>query len=216
MIAALLAMIARDVRRAWRGGMIGMPVIFYLAVATLYPFAVGPDPLLLQRTGGGVLWIAALLATLLPLDQLVRPDVENGVYDQLTLRGLSEEAIALARIASHWMGFAPPLLLASVPGAALMGLEPVMWSKLALGLLLASPALAALAVMIAALTASLRGSAALGGLLLVPLAIPLLIFGAGSMSDASGSGLLWLAAAALVLLAIAPFAIGAALRAGRE
>lgn len=216
MIGALKTLIWRDVRQSYGSGGTWLPVIFYLSAATLFPFAVGPDRDLLLQTGGGILWIAALLATLLPLDRLVQPDLDNGLYDQLLVRGITDELIAFARLVSHWLAFGPPLLFAAFIASGLMGLEGPSLVTLLASLAIATPALAGLAVMIAALTAGLKGAGALGGLLLVPLAIPLLIFGAGSIADQSGSALLFLSAVSLLLVAITPFAAGAALRAVRE
>ena len=206
-IGSIATIIWRDVRQSYASGGTWLPVIFYLSAATLFPFAVGPDRALLLQTGGGILWIAALLATLLPLDRLIQPDLDNGVYDQM---------IAAARMISHWLSFGPPLLLAAFIASGLMGLEGAALGTLLASLAIATPALAGLAVMIAALTAGLKGAGALGGLLLVPLAIPLLIFGAGSLSAHGGSALLFLAAISLLLVAITPFAAGAALSANRE
>lgn len=216
MIRTISTLIWRDVRQSYASGGTWLPVIFYLSAATLFPFAVGPDRDLLLQTGGGILWIAALLATLLPLDRLVQPDLDNGIHDQLTVRGITDEFIAIARLISHWLAFGPPLLLAAFLASALMGLEGAALRILLASLAIATPALAGLAVMIAALTAGLKGAGALGGLLLVPLAIPLLIFGAGSLSTQGGSALLFLGAISLTLVAITPFAAGAALRAARE
>lgn len=216
MIGALKTLIWRDVRQSYSSGGTWLPVIFYLSAATLFPFAVGPDRDLLLQTGGGILWIAALLATLLPLDRLIQPDLDNGLYDQLIVRGITDELIAFARLISHWLAFGPPLLFAAFLASGLMGLEGPPLVTLLASLAIATPALAGLAVMIAALTAGLKGAGALGGLLLVPLAIPLLIFGAGSLSDQSGSALLFLSAVSLLLVAITPFAAGAALKAVRE
>ncbi|WP_164116523.1 heme exporter protein CcmB [Sphingorhabdus sp. Alg239-R122] len=198
-----------------RGGFI-LPVIFFLAVAAIYPFAVGSDAQLLARTGGGVIWVAALLAAILPLDRLVQPDVEHGFFDQWAVRGLSEEWIMLAKIVAHWLSFGPPLMLATIIAAGLLGLDAAQLRTVEAGLALGTPGLAALGVMIAALTAGLKGGSALGGLMLLPLAVPMLIFGAGSVLPDGENGLLLLAAASLVLVAIAPFAAGAAIRALRE
>ncbi|MEO9600168.1 heme exporter protein CcmB [Parasphingorhabdus sp.] len=213
---SIVSIIWRDVRQSYGSGGTWLPMIFYLSAATLFPFAVGPDHQLLLQTGGGILWIAALLATLLPLDRLIQPDLENGVYDQMIVRGLSDEMIAAARLVSHWLSFGPPLLLAAFLASGLMGLEGPSLGILLASLAIATPALAGLAVMIAALTAGLKGASVLGGLLMVPLAIPLLIFGAGSLSAQNNSALLFLAAISLLLVAITPFTAGAALRAVRE
>lgn len=210
-----LALVARDVSIAYGRGGVVLPVIFFLMVATLYPFGVGPDGALLARTGGGVLWVAALLASLLPLDRLIAPDADDGVLDQLAVRGVSEESIAMAKIVAHWISFGPPLMLAAVPAAALLRLSPEVLMRLEWGFLFGTPGLAALAVIVAGLTAGLRGAGALGGLLLLPLAIPVLIFGAGSLGVGGESAFKLLAASSLFLVAIAPFAAGAAIRAAR-
>ena len=106
------------------GGAAWLPIIFFLAVAALVPFAVGPDARLLERIGGGALWIAALTAALLPIERLVEPDRSDGVLDQLALHGLADESIAAAKIAAHWLTFAPLLLIAAVPGSVLLGMPP--------------------------------------------------------------------------------------------
>jgi len=215
------AIIWRDLRIAWAGGGVLLPLIFFLLVATLFPFAVGPDGPLLAKVGGGALWMAALLAALLPVDRLIAPDAESGVLDQYVVRGFSDEGIATAKIVAHWLGFGPPLLLAMIPAAALLRLDGDTLLHLALGLAIGTPALAALGVMTSALTQGLRGAGALAGLVMLPLAVPLLIFGAGSLGDhgQGGQGLgaiKLLAATALLITAIAPFAAGAALRAQRD
>jgi len=209
------ALILRELRLAAAGGMLLLPPVFFLLVATLFPFAVGPDGALLARTGGGALWMAALLAALLPVDRLVAPDRAAGVLDQLHLRGIGEESIAITKLAGHWLSFGPPLMLAAIPAAALMKLPAdVLW-RLELGLLIGTPGLAALTLGVSALTAGLRRGGALAGLLLLPLAVPLLIFGAALLDDRPGA-LQWLGAVSLLLVAGAPFAAGAAIRASRD
>jgi heme exporter protein B len=208
-------LVMREIRLAWTGGGLWLPVIFYLAVATLYPFVTGPDKMLLARTGGGILWIAALLSTLLPIERLILPDRQAGVLDQLTIRGWSDELVAAVKIAGQLIAFAMPLLLASIIASALIGLPEAKLLTLLLGLAVALPALAGLSVTISALTAGLNGASALGGLLLIPLAIPILIFGAGTLSDNPGNAMQLLAATSLAIAALSPFAAGAALRAGR-
>ena len=213
---ALARLIARDIARAFAGGGAVMPVVFFLLVATLYPFAVGPDAALLGATGGGMLWVAALLAALLPVDRLVAPDAESGVLDQLAVRGIADEMVVAAKIVAHWLSFGPALMLATVAASALLGLDGAVLVKLEIGLLIGTPGLAALGVMVAALTVGLRGASALTGLLMLPLAIPVLIFGAGTLAPIDGGAIKLLAAASLLLVALAPFAGGAAIRAGRE
>jgi heme exporter protein B len=213
----ILALLKRDLSKffPFAGGGAALPVVFFLAVAMLYPFAVGPDASLLARTGGGVVWIAALLAAILPLDKLVAQDIELGVFDQLRLRGVSEEIAMVVRLLAHWLSFGPPLLIATFPAAALLNLEGESLRLLLIGLLAGTPGLAAIGLMIAALTASLRAGAALSGLLLIPLALPILIFGAGALARGDGASLGFVAAISLLLVAIAPFAAGAAIRATR-
>jgi len=160
--------------------------------------------------------VAALLAAILPLDRLVEPDIESGFFDQWALRGMAEEAVLSVRILAHWLSFGPPLMLAALPAAALLGLDAAQLRAVELGLLAGTPGLAAIGVTIAALTAGLRGGAALGGLLTIPLAVPLLIFGAGSLQPGGEGGLALCAAASLMAIALAPFAGGAALRALRD
>lgn len=217
MRGALTSLLRRDLGLLLGGrrGGVMLPILFFLAVAMLFPFAVGPDAPLLARTGGGVIWIAALLAAILPLDRLVEPDLEQGMFDQWALRGISEELVMSVRILAHWLSFAPTLMLAALPASALVGIDGRTLRTVELGLLAGTPGLAALGVMVAALTAGLRGGAALSGLMVIPLAVPLLVFGAGSLATGGQSGIALTAACSLVLLAIAPFAGGAAIRAGR-
>lgn len=211
----ILTFIRRDLALAWRAGGVTLPLAFFLLVATLFAFAIGPDATLLARTGGGVVWMAALLAALLPVDRLIEPDRLSGVLDQLALRGMSDESVAAAKLAAHWLSFGPPLMLAALPAAVLLRIDAATLARLELGLAIGTPALAALGLTTAALTSGLRGAGALGGLLMLPLAVPVLIFGAGALSDASGAALKLLGAVSLLLTAGAPFAAGAALRAGR-
>lgn len=220
MSGALWTIFKRDLALLLQGapgrGGAALPLLFFLAVAMLYPFAVGPDAKLLARTGAGVIWVAALLAAILPLDRLVEPDLEAGFFDQWALRGISEELLMGLRILAHWLSFGVPLMLAAPLAAGLLGLDGAQLWTVELGLLLGTPGLAAIGVTIAALTAGLRAGAALGGLLAIPLAVPLLIFGAGSLQPSGEGGLLLLAASSLAALAIAPFAAAGAIRAGRE
>ncbi|HEY6916309.1 MAG TPA: heme exporter protein CcmB [Allosphingosinicella sp.] len=210
------ALIIRELRLAFGSGRAWLPPVFFLLVATLFPFAVGPDGPLLARTGGGALWMAALLAALLPVERLIEPDRASGVLDQLALRGHGEEGVALAKLAGHWLSFGPPLMLAALPAAALMKLPPdVLW-RLELGLLIGTPALAALTLAVGALTLGLSGTSALAGLLMLPLAVPVLIFGAGLMAGDAGGAWKLLAAVALLYVAAAPFVAGAAIRAARD
>jgi len=213
----VIALILRELRLAATGGHAVLPLIFFLLVAALFPFAVGPDAPLLARTGGGALWMAALLAALLPVERLIEPDRAAGVLDQLAVRGMSDESVAFAKLAGHWLSFGPPLMVAALPAAALLKLPGDVLARLELGLLAGTPGLAALTLITGALTAGLRGASALAGLLMLPLAVPILIFGAAMVEPSGGAGAArLLGAVSLLLVGIAPFAAGAAIRAGRD
>jgi heme exporter protein B len=205
----MLVLLRRDLWLIARSPAVWLPVMFFVLAAALFPFAVGPDARLLARIAPGVLWVAALLASLLPVETLLAPDVEDGTIDQLMSRGIALELVCAVRILAHWLGLAVPLLAALPVAGVLLGLEAAAGTRLALGLLIGTPALASLAVVAAALTAGLRGGGALAGLIVLPLALPVLIFGVGS--DADGA-LRLLGAASLVAVAIGPFAAAAALR----
>jgi heme exporter protein B len=193
-----------------------LPVAFFLLVATIVPFAVGPDARLLGQIGGGALWIAALTAALLPVERLVEPDRADGVLDQLALTGTTEEAVGGAKIVGHWLTFGPMLLIAAIPGSFLVGLDGPALARSLISLAIGTPALAAMAVAVASLTASLPRAGALAGLLMMPLAVPLIIFGAAATGDGESSALKLEAAIALLTIAGAPFVAGAAIRAARS
>jgi len=219
-VSVFTALLRRDLAALLPGSARGnslLPLLFFLAVAMLYPFAVGPEPELLAATGGGVIWVAALLAAILPLDRLLAPDVENGFFDQWALRGIAEEVVVAVRLLAHWLSFGPFIIVAAFPASALVGIDGATLHVVLLGLLAGTPGLAAIGIIIASVTVGLRsGGAALSGLLVIPLAVPLLIFGAGSLSTGGEGGLALTGAISLVLVAIAPFAGGAAIRAARE
>lgn len=207
-------LILREVRRGFQGSA-WLPVAFFLLVATIVPFAVGPDAQLLARIGGGALWIAALTAAMLPVERLIEPDRADGVLDQLALGGCSEETIGAAKMVGHWLTFGPLLLVAAVPASFLVGLDGAALSRSILALAVGTPALAALAVSIAALTSGLARPGALAGLLMMPLAVPLVIFGAAATGDGESAALKLEAAVALLLVGGSPFVTGAAIRASR-
>jgi heme exporter protein B len=201
------ALIVRDVRRGFSGAA-WLPIAFFLLVATLVPFAIGPDARLLSLIGPGALWIAALTAALLPIERLIEPDRVDGVLDQLALHDVAEESVAVAKIVAHWLTFAPLLLIATVPASALLAMDGMSLARTELALAIGTPGLAALALAVAAVTAGLPRAGAMAGLLLLPLAVPLLIF-------AVANAVLLEAAISLLLTAGAPFVAAAAIRAAR-
>ncbi|MBB5711433.1 heme exporter protein CcmB [Sphingomonas xinjiangensis] len=214
-MSAWLRIVLREVRRAWSSGGLLLPVAFFLLVAILFPFGIGPDARLLARIAPGAVWAAALLAALLPVERLVAPDLESGVLDQFAVRGIPDGSVAAAKIAGHWLGFAPPLLVATIVAAALLHLPEAALPALLASLAIGTPGLAALGVATAALVAGLRGAGALAGLILLPFAVPLLIFGVGAASGQPGAIKL-LGAVSLLLVAGCPAAAGAAMRMGRS
>jgi heme exporter protein B len=201
------ALIARDARRGFTGAA-WLPIAFFLLVAVLVPFAIGPDARLLWRIGPGALWIAALTAALLPIERLIEPDRADGVIDQLTLHGMAEETIVLSKVVAHWLTFAPLLLIAALPASAVLALDGASLARIEVALLIGTPALASLAVAVASVTAGLPRAGSLAGLLLLPLAVPVLIFGAANAYLLEG-------AVSLLLTAGTPFVAGAAIRAAR-
>lgn len=206
-------LIQRDLRRALSSSA-WLPIAFFLLVVTLVPFAIGPDARTLARVGPGMVWVAALLSALLPIDRLIAPDLDEGVLDQLALKGVSEEMVAIAKTAAHWLAFAPLLLVACFPAAALLSLDGEQLRHLMFALLVGTPGLAALTIAVAALTAGLPRASALAGMMTLPLAVPLMIFGVGASVGEPGA-LALETAVSLILVAGSPFVAGAAIRASR-
>lgn len=206
-------LMARDLSlMAARPGEWLMPLVFFLLVALLLPFAIGPEAALIARLAVGILWVGALLASLMPVQTLFALDAADGTLDQLLVRGIATETLAATRMLALWLGFGLPLLLATPVAAILLGVGGGLLLLLLPGLLLGTLGLAALAVVAAAITLGARGGGGLVALLVVPLAIPLLLFGS---RPAEPGALGLLAATALLLAAIAPFAAGGALRISR-
>lgn len=214
----MIALLARELRLALRHPADTLAaVLFFVLVAALFPFGVGPSPELLARIAPGALLAAALLAALLPLDRLFGAEAEDGSLDQLLLSGLHPAAIAAVKALGHWLTTGLPLVLATPAAAALLNLPTAAWGVAMLALALASAVLSLLGVAGAALTLGARRGGVLLPLLVLPLAIPAVIFGAAAIEAAAG-GLaarpyLLLEAALLALAApLAPLAAGAALR----
>ena len=208
------ALILRDARRGLAGAA-WLPIAFFLLVATLVPFAIGPDARLLGRIGPGMLWVAALTAALLPIERLIEPDRADGILDQLLLHGVADETIAVAKIVAHWLTFGPLLFVAAFPAAALLHIDGQALARLLVSIWIGTPALAALAVAVAALTAGLPRSGSIACLLLLPIAVPLLIFAAAFCAEGSNQAMALEAAISILLLAGGPFVGGAAIRAAR-
>jgi heme exporter protein B len=213
-----LALLARELRLALRHPADTLAaVLFFVLVAALFPFGVGPAPETLARLAPGALLAAALLAALLPLDRLFGADAEDGTLDQLLLSGLAPAAVALAKAVAHWLTTGLPLLLATPIAAAMLNLPVEAWGAAMAALGLAAGFLSLLGTAGAALTLGARRGGVLLPLLVLPLAIPAVIFGAAGI-EAAAAGLearpylLLLTALLAAALPLAPLAAGAALR----
>jgi heme exporter protein B len=208
----------RDLRLAIRSrAELGVQVLFYVIVVTLFPLAVGAEPALLRALGPGVLWVAALLASLLSLPRIFATDFADGSLEQIALSTQPLPALISGKIAAHWISTGLPLALASPLLGAQFGLTSDEGWLLALGLLMGTPTLSLLGAIGAALTLGLRAGGGLLALLILPLYVPILIFGAGSIDAVraglgAGPQLSLLAAALLAALVGAPLAAAAAVR----
>ena len=214
--AALVAQTLRLGVRAGGGAIVAL--IFFLAVVTVVPFGVGPDLKLIARIGPAILWIAALLASLLGLERLFGADREDGSLDLYVVSGESLVVYVLGRAAGHWLATSLPIVVAAPILGFLLNLEPLAMAAVTLTLLVGSPALTLVGAVGAALTAGLPRGGLLIAVLVLPLTVPVLIFGVsatlGAISDPEPflSPFLLLAAATLAALALAPLAAAAALR----
>jgi heme exporter protein B len=221
--AAARALFLREWRIASRvGGGASVGAMFFLILVTITPFAIGPDLALLARIGPAILWIAALLATLLGLDRLFEGDGEDGSLDVLVSVSLPLELTALIKCAAHWAASALPLVVLSPLFGLMLGMAPEPLALVALSLLAGTPALTMVGAIGAALTVSLRRGGLLLAVLALPLTIPVLIFGVSAAAAASAgpapfaAPFLMLCAFSLGAVALAPFAIAAALRYARD
>lgn len=222
-MTVFLALAGQSVRLGLRaGGGAAVGLIFFLAVVTVVPFGIGPDLNLLARIGPAVLWIAALLASLLGLDRLFGADREDGTLDLYFVSARSLTIYVLGHTAGHWLATGLPIVLAAPVLGILLNLEPLALASVALTLLVGSPALTLIGAVGAAITAGLPRGGLLTAVLVLPLTVPILIFGvaasAGAISDPEPflSPLLLLCAGTLAALALAPFAAAAALKAALE
>lgn len=215
---AFAAVLWRDVRIAARHrGDAVTTLVFFVMVASLFPLAIGAEPNVLRQIGPGVLWVAALLASLLSLPRLFTADHADGMLEQLLLMPHPLAALALAKVAAHWITTGLPLALLAPLLGLQYGLDAPTIGVLVISLLLGTPALSLIGATASALTLGLRGGGALTALLVLPLNAPILIFGAGAVA-AQSSGLdptaqLSLLGAILALgLGLLPWALAQALR----
>jgi heme exporter protein B len=218
MIRAVFAILKRDLALSFRaGGGAGIGVIFFLSVVMVVPFAIGPDQKLLASIGPAILWIGALLASLLGLDRIFGADAEDGSLDLLLLAPLPLEVIAFAKALAHWLATGLPLVIATPLLGLLLGVDPGILVETSVMLLIGTPALAFLGLIGAALAANLPRAGILIAVLIVPFTIPVLIFGTAATAEAtlSSSAFKFLCALTLFSFVIGPVAAAAALKIGR-
>jgi heme exporter protein B len=222
-VTALAAILMRDMRLAVRvggGALIG--VLFFLIVVTLVPFAIGPDLVLLARIGPAILWLGALLATLLALDRLIAMDHEDGSLDLILMAHVPLELALAAKALAHWLSTGLPLVIAAPLLGLLLNLDPAATGAVALTLAAGTPALTFIGLIGAALTVALRRGGLLLAILVLPLTIPVLIFGVAAANAAIvgpvpfGTPFSILCALTLISIVIGPFAAAVALRQGLD
>lgn len=216
------AVLGREVRLALRhGGDSLAAVLFFVVVVMLFPLAIGPDPRVLGGIAPGIVWVAALLAALLPLDRLFGADFDDGSLDLLLLSGLPAFGVAGAKALAHWVVTGVPLLVAAAPMAVMLRMPMAAVPVLLLGLVLGTLLLSLLGATGAAVVLGARRGGVLLPLLVLPLAVPVLIFGAAAaeaavLGQSARPELLLLAALLAAALPLCPIAAGAALRAAVE
>ena len=207
-----------DLRLSVRqGGDIGLVLGFFVLAVLMFPFGVGPEPELLGRIAAGIIWVAALLASVLSLERLFAADHADGGLDLMALSPAPLELIVLAKVASHWVTTGLPLVVMSPVLAIFVDLDPRAIPVLTGGLLIGTPALSLLGAIAAALTLGARRPGILVSLLVLPLYLPVLIFGTGAVeavlaAEGARAHLLLLGALSVAALPLAPVAAAAALR----
>ena len=222
-MTALAALIRRDVVLTWRvGGGALTGVLFFLSVVVLMPFALGPDLALLKRIGPAILWLGAMLASLLTLDRLFATDAEDGSLDLIAMSQTPLELICAAKALAHWLASSMPLIVAAPALGLLLNLDGVATLGVMLTLLAGTPALTLAGMIGAALAVTLRRGGLLLPVLVLPLSIPTLIFGVIAANETiDGQGLFGapfsiLCALSLIGLVVGPFAAAASLRQGQD
>ena len=217
-MSRFIALIRRDLRLAMRQGMDSfMVVAFFVLAVVLFPFGVGPEANMLARIGAGVIFVAALLASMLSLERLFQTDYEDGTLELLALAPFPLEAIVLAKVIAHWLTTGLPLIVASPVLAVLMYVDANGYLVLLAALAIATPAMSLIGAVGAALVLGARRGGVLLSLLVLPLYVPILVFGVSAVDAAIGGfavkpSLLILAAMALVALVFCPWAAAAATR----
>lgn len=217
-----MALVHRDLKLAFRRwGQYVNPLVFFAVVTTLFPLALAPEAETLKVIGVGVVWVAAMLASLLMLDRLFQSDVDDGVLDQVMLGGAPLVVAVYARLVAHWLTTGLPLLLVAPFIAMSFYLPATVMPVMLTGLLLGTLVIAVLGAIGAALTVNARSGGGLLGLIVLPLMAPALVFGAMAtdlaLHDEAAAGPLFLLAALAVLAwSLGPHLVTAALRVAAE
>jgi heme exporter protein B len=219
--SAFAAVIVRDLLIAMRRRAdVLTTFFFFVIVVSLFPLGVGPEPDRLREIGPGVVWVAALLSSMLALGRLFSGDYADGTLEQVALAPEPLSMLVLAKIAGHWLTTGLPLVAISPLLGVQFGLPPEALWALAGSLLIGTPVMSLLGAIGAALTLGVRGGGALTALLVLPLYVPVLIFGAGAVAAVGGTDigghLSVLGAILLAALALAPWATAAAVRIALE
>ena len=213
-----LALLRRDLRLALRQGFdAALVIVFFVLAAVLFPFAIGPDPALLAPIAGGVVWVTALLASLLSLERLFLADYQDGALDLLALAPQPLSAIVLAKVTAHWLTTGLPLMVATPMVGILLGAPLAAIVPLLASLALGTPSLSLIGAIGAGLSLGARRGGVLIPLLVLPLYLPVLIFGAAAVEAGLNGASLYaplaiLGALLLAALPLAPFAAAAAVR----
>jgi heme exporter protein B len=221
-IEAAKLVFVRDLTLAWRRwDEVAQPLMFYVVVTTMFPLATTPDMAQLREIGAGVVWVAALLASLLALESLFRADVDDGTMEQWVLSGQPLGWLLLAKVAAHWVMTGVPLVIMSPIVGTALGLPVSVWGVLMLSLVLGTGTLSVLGGIGAGLTVGVRRGSVLLSLLVLPLAMPMLIFGSRAVQmqmdgDSPAGPLQLLAAIFFMALSLGPIAMSAAVRIGVE
>ncbi len=216
--SAILWATSRDLRLALRSrSELTVQILFYVIVVSLFPLASSPDRVLLATLGPGVLWVAALLASLLSLPRLFAGDYADGTLEQIVLSPYPLQALVAGKILAHWLSTGLPVVVLAPLLALQYGLDSEASTVVTLTLLVGTPILSLLGAIGAALTLGARGGGSLLALLILPLYVPVLIFGAGAVDAArfglgAGANLSLLGAGLLIAIVGAPFAASAAVR----
>lgn len=218
MLASFFLVIRRELLLAYRRlSEILNPLWFFILIITLFPLALGPEPGILSRIAPGIIWVAALLATLLSLERLFRDDFNDGSLEQLLLAPAPLFVIVVAKVLAHWLLTGLPLIIISPLLAVLLGMDWDSWLAVFVTLLIGSPTLSFIGAIGVALTVGLRKGSVILSLLVLPLYVPVLIFATSAIEAASlgmsYSGQLAILAAMLTgTITLTPWLIGLALR----